>query len=43
MVFPPLITTATVSLASGRYRPEASETVAVVISGGNTTAVDFGG
>jgi threonine dehydratase len=31
------------ALASGRYRPEAGETVAVVISGGNTTAVDFGG
>ncbi len=31
------------ALASGRYRPGAGETVAVVISGGNTTAVDFGG
>jgi threonine dehydratase len=31
------------ALASGRYRPEPGETVAVVISGGNTTAVDFGG
>jgi threonine dehydratase len=30
------------ALASGRYRPEPGETVAVVISGGNTTAVDFG-
>jgi len=31
------------ALASGRYRPGPGETVAVVISGGNTTAVDFGG
>ena len=31
------------ALASGRYRPEPGGTVAVVISGGNTTAVDFGG
>ena len=30
------------ALTSGRYRPAAGETVAVVISGANTTAVDFG-
>jgi threonine dehydratase len=30
------------ALLSGRYRPEAGERVGVVISGGNTTAVDFG-
>jgi threonine dehydratase len=29
-------------LLSGGYRPVAGERVAVVISGGNTTAVDFG-
>jgi threonine dehydratase len=29
------------ALLSGRYRPAAQETVAVVISGANTTAVDF--
>ena len=29
------------ALLSGRYRPEAGERVGVVISGGNTTAVDF--
>jgi threonine dehydratase len=29
------------ALLSGAYRPEAGERVAVVISGGNTTAVDF--
>jgi threonine dehydratase len=31
------------ALASGRYRPGPGETVAVVISGANTTAVDFAG
>jgi threonine dehydratase len=31
------------ALASGRYRPDPGETVAVVISGANTTAVNFGG
>jgi threonine dehydratase len=30
------------AILSGAYRPEAGERVAVVISGGNTTAVDFG-
>jgi threonine dehydratase len=30
------------ALTSGRYRPTAGETVAVVISGANTTAVSFG-
>lgn len=30
------------ALRSGRYRPGASERVGVVISGGNTVAVDFG-
>ena len=30
------------ALLSGAYKPEANERVAVVISGGNTTAVDFG-
>ena len=30
------------ALLSGAYKPEAGERVAVVISGGNTTAVDFG-
>jgi threonine dehydratase len=34
--------TAFAALLSGRYRPAAGEHVAVVISGGNTTAVDFG-
>jgi len=29
------------ALASGAYQPQAGERVAVVISGGNTTAVDF--
>ena len=29
------------ALSSGAYRPQAGERVAVVISGGNTTAVDF--
>jgi threonine dehydratase len=29
------------ALLSGRYRPEPGETLAVVISGANTTAVDF--
>jgi threonine dehydratase len=29
------------ALASGRYRPAPDETVAVIISGANTTAVDF--
>jgi threonine dehydratase len=29
------------ALLSGAYKPEAGERVAVVISGGNTTAVDF--
>jgi threonine dehydratase len=31
------------ALLSGRYRPEPGERVGVVVSGGNTTAVDFGG
>lgn len=30
------------ALRSGAYRPEPGERIAVVISGGNTTAVDFG-
>jgi threonine dehydratase len=30
------------ALVSGRYCPEPNEHVAVVVSGGNTTAVDFG-
>jgi threonine dehydratase len=30
------------ALLSGRYRPGAAERVGVVVSGGNTTAVDFG-
>jgi threonine dehydratase len=30
------------AILSGAYRPEAGERVAVVISGGNTTAVNFG-
>jgi threonine dehydratase len=30
------------ALLSGRYRPEPGETLAVVVSGANTTAVDFG-
>ena len=30
------------ALLSGRYRPEPGERVAVVVSGGNTVAVDFG-
>lgn len=29
------------SLLSGAYHPQAGERVAVVICGGNTTAVDF--
>jgi len=29
------------ALLSGQYRPEADERVAVLVSGGNTTAVDF--
>jgi threonine dehydratase len=29
------------ALLSGRYRPEPGERVGVVLSGGNTTAVDF--
>jgi threonine dehydratase len=33
--------TAFASLLSGRYRPQPGEKVGVVISGGNTTAVDF--
>jgi threonine dehydratase len=32
---------ATAALLSGRYQPKAGERVAVVISGGNTVAVDF--
>jgi threonine dehydratase len=32
---------ATAALLSGRYRPEPGEKVGVLISGGNTTAVDF--
>jgi threonine dehydratase len=34
--------TALAALASGKYRPAPDEIVAVVISGANTTAVDFG-
>jgi threonine dehydratase len=34
--------TAFAALLSGRYQPRAGERVGVVISGGNTTAVDFG-
>lgn len=34
--------TALAALVSGRYEPAPGETVAVVISGANTTAVDFG-
>jgi threonine dehydratase len=30
------------ALLSGRYRPAATERIAVVVSGGNTVAVDFG-
>ena len=30
------------AVTSGRYQPEPAEVVTVVISGGNTTAVDFG-
>lgn len=30
------------ALLSGRYRPEPEERVGVLVSGGNTTAVDFG-
>lgn len=33
---------ATAALLSGRYVPRAGERVGVVVSGGNTTAVDFG-
>jgi threonine dehydratase len=33
--------TALAALVSGRWEPAAGETVAVVISGANTTAVDF--
>jgi len=29
------------ALISGAYRPQSGERVAVIISGGNTTAVDF--
>ena len=29
------------ALLSGRYRPEAGRRVGVVLSGGNTTAVNF--
>jgi threonine dehydratase len=32
---------ATAALLSGRYRPAPGERVGVVVSGGNTTAVDF--
>ncbi|MFO0761212.1 MAG: threonine/serine dehydratase [Byssovorax sp.] len=32
---------ATAALISGRYRPKPGERVGVVVSGGNTTAVDF--
>jgi len=34
--------TALAALISGRYVPAADEHVAVIVSGGNTTAVDFG-
>jgi threonine dehydratase len=34
--------TALAAVLSGRYRPAPGETLAVVISGANTTAVDFG-
>jgi threonine dehydratase len=30
------------ALSSGRYRPDRGERVGVLVSGGNTTAVDFG-
>jgi threonine dehydratase len=30
------------ALLSGRYQPSAGERVGVIVSGGNTTAVDFG-
>jgi threonine dehydratase len=30
------------ALLAGRYRPEPGEKVGVVVSGGNTAAVDFG-
>jgi threonine dehydratase len=33
--------TATAALLSGRYQPRAGEKIGIVISGGNTTAVDF--
>jgi threonine dehydratase len=32
---------ATAALLSGRYRPQPGERVGIVVSGGNTTAVDF--
>ncbi len=35
--------TALAAVLSGRYRPGPGETVAVVVSGANTTAVNFGG
>jgi threonine dehydratase len=34
--------TAFAALLSGAYRPRPDERVAVVLSGANTTAVDFG-
>ena len=34
--------TAFAALASGAYRPDAGERIGIVISGANTTAVDFG-
>jgi len=34
--------TAFAALSSGRYRPDRNERISVVVSGGNTTAVDFG-
>ena len=33
--------TAFAALLSGKYRPKADERIGVIISGGNTTAVDF--
>jgi threonine dehydratase len=37
-----VVAAALAALASGRYQPGPDETVAVIISGANTTAVDFG-
>ena len=32
---------ATAALLSGRYKPQPGERVGIVVSGGNTVAVDF--